>query len=126
MQSAYRVPTSTHSGLLIPFRNNRSRGEPRAALRRLCLVRADSSADEAPIEVQGEMVNLSRTGLALQLAAALPVGIDVRIELSLGDETFKSLDGRIVHCRRVATGTYEVGVSLLPHVSAGATVQRHC
>ncbi len=124
MQSAYRVPAQTHSGLLIPFTNGRSRKEPRAALRRQCLVRAQLARDEDFAEIQGEMVNLSRTGLALQLAAALPVGIGVQIEIASDAEAAKSLDGRVVHCRRVSTGTFEVGVTMLPRVSTGQGIQR--
>lgn len=124
MQSAYRVPAQTHSGLLIPFTNGRSRKEPRAALRRQCLVRAQIARDEELAEIQGEMVNLSRTGLALQLAAALPVGIGVQIEVASDSEPAKSLAGRVIHCRRVSTGTFEVGVTMLPRISSGPSVQR--
>lgn len=124
MQSAYRVPAQSHSGLLIPFTNGRSRKEPRAALRRQCRVRAQIASDADIAEIQGEMVNLSRSGLALQLAAALPVGIGVQIEVASDFEPAKSLDGRVVHCRRVSTGTFEVGVTMLPRSPGGQSMQR--
>lgn len=60
----------------------------------------------------GETLNVSDSGLAVQLAVPLPLGARVEVLLPHGDGEPACLYGRVTRCRRALSGTYEVGVLL--------------
>lgn len=62
----------------------------------------------------GETVNISQTGLAVQLATALPPGAQVEVLLPHLDGEPTCFYGQVVHRRRVLTGTFEIGIVLEP------------
>lgn len=60
----------------------------------------------------GETVDISPTGLALQLGADVAAGTRVEVLLPHLDGEPACLYGTVVRRRRVLTGTYEIGIRL--------------
>lgn len=80
----------------------------RVAHRSRCTLRSRDSIGQL-LEDTGETVNISPSGLAVQLPRPLELGSQVEIQL-----TGEPLAGRVAHSRRVSTGTFEVGINLEP------------
>lgn len=62
--------------------------------------------------IPGESVNVSATGLAIHVGNALPVGIAIEVMLIHTDGEPTCWCGRVVYSRRVATGTFLVGIRI--------------
>jgi hypothetical protein len=88
----------------------RRRAERRVAHRVPCRVRVLNSSTGRVVSVVGQTVNLSVSGLAVQLGCAMVAGTHLEVLLPQLDGEPMRLHGRVVHCRRVLTGTFEVGV----------------
>lgn len=67
------------------------------------------------IELQGETVNMSPSGLAIHVAEPIPTGVRVEAVVARwsGYEELRLL-GRVVHTRRMLAGLFEIGVRLAP------------
>ncbi len=89
---------------------NLSRVEPRAPYRIPCRVRLVDSTTGEVRTVIGETVNLSRRGMALQIATDVPIGtwVETLVAQPHGDPLF--LCGTVVHTRRTLAANYEIGV----------------
>jgi len=96
----------------------RGRGERRVAHRVPCRVRVRHAADGRKLAVVGQTVNLSANGLAVQLGRALEHGVAVEVLLPHLDGEPTRLHGRVVHSRRVLSGTFEIGIRLEPGAAA--------
>lgn len=86
------------------------RVQRRLAHRVPCSVRLTEAHDQEA-RLPGETVNVSATGIAVQVAAPIVVGSEV--EVTLGTSAGRGqrrLLGSVVHVRRVTTGRYEVGI----------------
>lgn len=88
------------------------RAERRVPHRVPCRVRlVDPSTGEIRTVI-GQTVNISPSGVAIQVSAAVPVGtwVETLVPHAQGDPLF--LCGTVVHCRRTLTANYELGVSV--------------
>ena len=92
----------------------RRRAERRVAHRVPCRVRVLNTSTGRGISVVGQTINLSVSGLAVQLGRALVTGTHVEVLLPQLDGEPMRLHGRVIHCRRVLTGTFEVGIGIDP------------
>lgn len=90
------------------------RAERRVAHRVPCRVRAPGRSDGKSVSVIGQTVNLSATGLAVQLSRPMDTGTAVEILLPHLDGEPTRLQGKVAHSRRVLSGTFEVGISIEP------------
>ncbi len=97
---------------LPPGAEARRRGELRFAHRVPCRVRSRSETATAPISVTGQTVNLSANGVAVQIGQPLHVGQAVEVFLPHLDGEPMRVTGRVIHSRRVVSGTFEVGISI--------------
>jgi hypothetical protein len=62
----------------------------------------------------GHTVNLSASGVGVQVGRPMRLGMDVDVLLPhLAGEPTQFL-GRVIHCRRVSAGTYELGIHVYP------------
>jgi hypothetical protein len=95
--------------------------EPRFACRVACRVRELEVAGVAVLT--GQTVNISRGGLALLVAQALQTGARVEVLLPCPQGEGVRVTGEVAHCRRVLSGTFEVGVRL-ERAPAGASALR--
>jgi hypothetical protein len=86
------------------------RAERRTPYRIPCRVRLVDADTGEVRTVVGETVNLSRRGVALQLAADVSLGtwIETLIPHPNGDPLF--LCGKVVHSRRTMMANFEIGV----------------
>ncbi len=92
----------------------RRRRQRRAMHRVPCRVRVFES-DSAQVRVFcGETVNLSPGGVAVQLGQAVREGTWVEALLPRLTGAPLTVCGTVVHCRRVLTGTFEVGIEIAP------------
>lgn len=90
------------------WRDSRNRREPRTAHRAPCRVLIPGSGDS----FIGLTINLSRTGVAIQIGTPLAIGTDVQLTLPGLDRPHHLVPGRVIHQRRVMTGTFELGIAL--------------
>ena len=90
------------------------RGERRFPHRVPCNVRWSSPVEHTHASVVGQTVNLSATGMAIQLAVPLPIGSEVEVLLPHLNGEPTRVDGMVVHTRRVNTGTHEIGIRVSP------------
>ncbi len=76
---------------------------------------AASAGTFAIDELRGETVNMSSSGLAIQVGKPIPAGavIEAIIARWSGREELR-LQGRVVHARRMLAGLFEIGVRLTP------------
>lgn len=90
------------------------RAEPRAAHRTPCRVHLllDDLTEQA---FTGLTVNVSLSGICLHVPFACMEGAKLRVELVQAEGGRLEVHGTVAHCRRVLSGTYELGV-----VSGGA------
>jgi hypothetical protein len=94
-------------------------GAPRRAERRVahrvpCRVRTSDSVHGGGTAVLGQTVNLSASGLAVQVGQPLEAGALVEILLPHLDGEPTRLRGRVAHSRRVLSGTFEIGIRIEP------------
>lgn len=85
------------------------RDQRRMTFRVACRVRIADSHQDVGVSIVGETVNVSRRGVALRIGRELPIGTGVEVLCPMEHEP-SCLYGRVVHCRRVTTGTFEIGV----------------
>jgi len=90
----------------------RQRGERRVAHRVPCRVRAALEGKRQSLTSVGQTVNLSASGLAIQLGQPLDSGTNVEVLLPHLDGEPTRLLGRVAHSRRVLTGTFEIGIEI--------------
>ncbi len=87
--------------------------ERRTSFRAHCrvVVSGETSADGAAVVIDGETLNLSARGVAIQTGQPLSLGTAVELRLAL-----EGVDGPwrgvVVRSRRVVSGTFEIGVLL--------------
>lgn len=93
----------------IAHRPRRTR-EPRWSHRAPCCVRIADSATRRFAAVLGTTVNLSRRGIAVLIDRAVGDGAVVEVTLTGREGEPIQLVGTVAHCRRVLTGTFEIGV----------------
>jgi hypothetical protein len=60
--------------------------------------------------VVGETVNLSRRGMALQLAVDVPLGTWVETLVTHPNNELMFLCGTVIHCRQMMKASFEIGV----------------
>jgi hypothetical protein len=90
--------------------SNRRR-EPRAPHRLPCRVRFFDAGRGEWIAKLGNTVNLSATGLAVQVGMPMTAGARVEAVLPRFEDDPLCIVGTVVHTRRVMTGTFEVGIA---------------
>ncbi len=91
-------------------RTRPQRAERRTPFRVPCRIRLIDAATGEVRTVLGETLNLSRNGLALQLAADVAPGtwVETLVPHPHGEPLF--LCGTVVHSRRTLASGYEIGV----------------
>lgn len=89
----------------------RLRGERRAALRLPCTVFVTDEITGGQRCLNGHTVNFSVGGLAVMVGYALAEGAAVEVLLSSANGALRSVNGTVIHCRRVMTGSYEIGIN---------------
>lgn len=91
-------------------RTRPARAERRTPFRVPCRVRLVDAVTGEVRTVLGETLNLSRRGMALQLAADVPPGtwVETLVPHPTGEPLF--LCGTVVHSRRTMAAHYEIGV----------------
>lgn len=87
------------------------RTERRLAHRSPCRVRMVDWHQDMIRSFVGETVNLSPRGMAVRLGVALHIGDAIEVLLPLGGEP-QCMYGRVIHVRRITTGTFEVGIRI--------------
>ncbi|MBI5865741.1 MAG: PilZ domain-containing protein [Planctomycetes bacterium] len=87
--------------------------ETRVCHRVPCRVNMIDSGQSEPIAIDGETLNVSRTGIAVQVGMRVPEGATVEVLVAHADGAPSCLVGKVVHSRRVTTGTYEVGIGVV-------------
>lgn len=95
-----------------PPARRRRRGSPRAAHRLPCRVLILSGEMGITADVVGWTVNVSVGGLAVRTTQPLIRGMGVVVLLPNAAGHFVRVEGRVVHSRRVTTGTYEAGIAV--------------
>ncbi len=90
----------------------RRRTELRFAHRVPCRVRTREGHTKAALSVIGQTVNLSARGVAVQVGHPIRVGLPVEVLLPHLDGEPMRVTGRVVHSRRVVSGTFEIGISI--------------
>ncbi len=116
-QTAFRH--TRPSGRMIPAgatdESHGRRTERRVACRLPChlILPIDS---QQKLTTTGETVNASADGIAVQVGLPLERGSTVEVLLSSARTRMR---GEVVHSRRVASGTYQVGIRLLDRSGIG-------
>jgi hypothetical protein len=93
-------------------RNRPLTREPRVAHRVPCQIRTADALTGLTLLSNGETVNLSHRGVAIQLGRDVPTGTNVEVRLSNLDGGPAFLYGCVIHSRRVLSGTFEVGIAV--------------
>ncbi len=76
-----------------------------------CLLRLLDSGGEAMFEIHGQTVNMSASGLAVQISEPVPAGFSVETVIAhKSAEEAIVLRGKVVHSRRMLAGSFEIGV----------------
>lgn len=88
------------------------RAERRMAHRVPCRVRTIDTTREFAISVVGQTVNLSASGVAVQLGHPIDAGTPVEVFLPHLDGVPMRLRGHVAHSRRVLSGTFEIGIRI--------------
>ncbi len=93
-------------------RRRQARAVTRRPYRVPCRVRLVDTATGEVRTVVGETINISRAGVALQLATDVPVGtwVETLLPHPTGNPMF--LCGTVVHSRRTLAANYEIGVRM--------------
>jgi len=109
-------PTAAHlsspAARPAPEARPQQRAERRVPHRVPCRVRlVDPSTGEIRTVI-GQTVNISPSGVAIHVGAAVPIGtwVETLVPHANGEPLF--LCGTVVHCRRTLTANYELGVSV--------------
>ena len=96
------------------------RGGPRMPHRVRCRVRWHDPDSGQPRSLLGQTVNISASGLAVQLGDDVPTGARVEALVPhLNDEPM-FVYGNVVHSRRVLADTFEIGIHFAGDFQAGA------
>jgi hypothetical protein len=105
----YLIPSETTSATTIGGAPRR-RAVPRSPHRVPCrLVVLDAPGGERSATC-GETVNISSTGVAIQLGRPIPHGTEVEVLIPHLDDEPIHVHGTVIHTRRVVTGTFEIGI----------------
>lgn len=86
------------------------RGEPRAPHRLPCRVRLFDPASSSWVVKQGQTVNVSSYGLAVQVGLPVAPGTRVEAVVPRFDAEPLEISGTVRHSRRVLAGTFELGI----------------
>ncbi len=91
---------------------SRPRLDPRVPYRVPCRVRLVDVATGEVRAVVGQTVNISSTGLAVQLPIEAPIGtwVETLVLTPAGDPMF--LCGHVAHTRRTLASAFELGVTM--------------
>lgn len=90
----------------------RLRGERRAPLRLPCTLLVNDEITGGQRRLNGHTVNFSVGGLAVMIGNAITEGVAVEVLFQGADGEARCMDGLVIHCRRVMTGSYEIGVAV--------------
>lgn len=90
------------------------RAMPRAPHRLPCHLRVFDATQGTWVTRPAQTVDLSPAGLAVQIAMAVPVGSRVEAIVPRFEEPPMRVTGRVMHSRRVLTGTFQVGIEAVP------------
>ncbi len=99
-----------------PRRSDNFRGQRRQSHRVPCRVSLQDSGG-GHVSVLGETINVSDDGMAVQIGVEPAIGTFAEVLIPHLEGEPACLSGLVVHCRRVTTGTVEVGISLGRSVS---------
>lgn len=102
----------TPAAVGLPLDQRQQRGERRMPHRAPCRVRLVEPKTGVVRTVAGETVNLSPSGIAVQVGVEVPVGTWVETLLPHADGDTLFLRGRVVHVRRTMHAHYELGVAM--------------
>jgi hypothetical protein len=100
-------------------RRSRSGRPPRTPHRVPCRVRIINTVGGTEQTLVGQTANLSAAGIAVQLGAPVREGRQVEVLVPRMTGEALLLAGTAVHCRRVLTGTFEVGIALTNEPAPG-------
>ena len=93
-----------------PSDMHRKRAGCRVPHRVPCCLRVSGNQNTADLSITGETVNMSAGGLSVQLGQSVPQGTPVEVLLPQTTNEPICAHGLVVHSRRVATGTFEIGI----------------
>lgn len=112
MRSTLPTPSVKKSGF--QPESHRWREERRVAHRVPCRVRTTSHTGSGRVSLVGHTVNMSANGMGVQVGRPMGPGehVDVLLPQLAGEPT--QFLGKVVHCRRVSAGTYELGIHVYP------------
>lgn len=88
-------------------------GRGRAAHRFPCTVVMGGPQQQSGKALRGQAVHISAEQLVLLLPESPTAGARVHASIALSDGRTALVAGQVARCRRVLTGTYEVGVRLV-------------
>jgi hypothetical protein len=108
MATQFEIPLAT--AVAAKTNQTRYRAERRVSHRVPCRVRASSARPGKGLSAVGQTVNLSASGLAVQLAQPMDEGTSVEVLLPPLDGEPTRLLGTVAHSRRVLSGTFEIGI----------------
>lgn len=103
-----RSPIPLHTAVYDRESSRTGRVEKRVHHRAPCRLRSLESGGS--FAALGETINLSDTGLSVQVGRDVQQGTRVEVLLPYMDGEPTCLYGEVVHSRRVVSGTYEVGI----------------
>lgn len=93
-----------------PFRRACRRQGRRVSRRGPCWVRFLDAGTGKMRDVLAQTVNISPTGVGLQCPAQIELGASVEVVLPKAHGDANQFHGEVMQVRRVASGTYEIGV----------------
>jgi hypothetical protein len=105
----YLVPSDTASATTIGGAPRR-RAVPRSPHRVPCRLTVLEAPGRERSAACGETVNVSSTGVAVQLGWPIPCGTEVEVLIPHLEDDLIHVLGTVVHSRRVMTGTFEIGI----------------
>lgn len=113
MNNLYSSASTPMVGVIdLPVEARRRRRARRVPHRVTCRLTTLDAASGETTTLTGRTINLSSGGVAVQLGRCVPVGAMVEIVLSGADGGALRGSGRVLHVRRVLTGTFEIGLKV--------------
>jgi len=74
----------------------------------ISFVRTEGDEQKSPISL-GRTLNISTTGLGIEIFQQIAVGSSMEMEIALGDEIFP-VRGKVVRSSELASGGYNLGI----------------
>lgn len=110
MHSSLTLHTTSSTARMRPRISRRD--ERRTPYRVPCRLTLLDPQEDRRLHLVGQTSNLSAAGLAVRVAAEIPEGLYVEVLLPKPGGEPTLLRGTVVHCRRVLTLMYEIGIEL--------------